>query len=399
MDLSPYAKTIGFYDLFKGLGPEVAQYVFNASTLLELDPGDILIEPGVPNENLYLLLDGKLEVILEKDDTQIPIPISPGECLGEMSLIMRRPTSAMARAGEASKVLLIPGEVFWQKMTVTRQGIRNLMDMMARRLQRTNLALIQGVEKELKYQHLEKELATAGKIQANMVPDGAGLFPNRPEVEAYGMIQQARIVGGDFFDALALDHEHIYFAIGDVSGKGMPASLLMARTFTSLRHHVSDNPDFGVVFSTVNRLLCRNNRDLMFVSAFGGVLNVRTGLLQFTNAGHNPPIAALDGASEYRSMDLPHGTILGILEDGRYQLGKVRLKAGDTLVLYTDGLSEATRQDKEMFGEKRAIKYLNQARPSRMEDLVKGLERRVNEFLDGASLNDDITILALKYKG
>ncbi len=399
MDLSPYTQTLGSYDLFKGLEPEVVQYIFESSTLLELEPGDVLIQPGVPNENLYLLLDGNLEVVLEKDDTQIPIPISPGECLGEMSLIMRRPTSAMARAGEASRVLLIPGEVFWQKMTVNRQGIRNLMDMMARRLERTNLALIRGVEKQLKYQHLEKELATAGKIQANMVPDGSGLFPNKPEVEAFGMIRQARVVGGDFFDALALDPEHIYFAIGDVSGKGMPASLLMARTFTSLRHHVSDNPDFGAVFSTVNRLLCRNNKDLMFVSAFGGVLNLRTGILQFTNAGHNPPLAALGGSSEFQSMDLPHGTILGVLEDGHYQLGKAQLQPGDTLVLYTDGLSEATREDKEMFGERRAIDYLNRARPSRMEDLVKGLEGEVMQFLDGASLNDDLTILALKYIG
>ncbi len=399
MDATLFAQSIDTYKIFKDFDLEVIQQIYKASPILSLSPGEILITKGEQNDNLFLLLEGMLEVVLEKDGTQIAIPIDVGECLGEMSLVMGIPTSALAQAKATSKVLCIPKEVFWQKMTTSRQGIRNLMDMMAQRLRRTNFALIREVEEQLKYKHLEKELETAGKIQANMVPDGANLFPNRPEVEAFGLINQARMVGGDFYDALALDHEHIYFSIGDVSGKGMPAALLMARIITSLRLTVSDRTDFRDVFSTVNHRLSKKNDDLMFVSAFGGVLNVKTGKLRFSNGGHNPPFVALQG-SEFQLLKLPSGgTLLGVFEDSSYDLGELQLEPGDSLILYTDGVTEATRGDQEMLGEDRTQSYLRACSHDRMEDLVFGLESYVSRFVDGAPQNDDLTIFGIRYLG
>ena len=344
------------------------------------------------------MLAGQLEVILEKDGSEISIPISPGECLGEMSLIMDQPTSALARAVETSRVLVIPGEIFWKKMAVTREGVRNLMAVMAQRLRRTNHALISEIEEQLKYKHLKQEIETAGKIQYNMVPDGTMLYANRPEVDAFGFMSQARVVGGDFYDAITLDQDHLYFCIGDVSGKGMPASLLMARALTSLRLTVSDRPDFEGIFQAVNDRLAHNNQDMMFVSAFGGVLNTQTGLLRISNAGHNPPFLSRDG-SPFQIMDMPDGCLLGVMEQSVYQLGEIQLKPGDTIVMYTDGVTEATNGSGKMYGETSAISSLNAQKFGRMRDLVKSLVADTEKFVGDAPQYDDMTVLAVRYLG
>ena len=386
------------FDLLRDFKEELIAEVFALSDVMKLDPGDIMIEPGRPNSNVYLLLDGKLEVVIEKDGSEISIAISPGECLGEMSLIMNQPTSALARAQEESEVLVIPGDVFWQKMAVTRTGVRNLFGVMAKRLRRTNHALIHEIEEQLKYKHLEEEIKTAGKIQSNMVPDGSLLFSNRTEVDAFGFMSQARVVGGDFYDAVPLDQEHLYFCIGDVSGKGMPASLLMARALTTLRLTVSTRPGFEGIFQSVNKRLAHNNDDMMFVSAFGGVLNTRTGLLRIANAGHNPPFMSHNG-SEFKPMDMPDGSLLGIMEDSVYELAEIQLQPGDSLLMYTDGVTEATASDGSMFGEERALECLNRQAYPDMRALVNALVADTESFVGDAPQYDDMTVLGLRYLG
>ena len=390
--------SVAHFDLFRDFKEEVVAEIFGLSQVIELAPDEVMIEPDKPNSNVFLLLDGQLEVVIAKDGSEISIAIAPGECLGEMSLIMDQPTSGLARATSASHVLIIPGEIFWQKMAVTRAGVRNLMSVMAERLRRTNHALIREIEEQLKYKHLEQEIQTAGKIQSNMVPDGRMLFINRPEVDAYGFMSQARQVGGDFYDAITLDQDHLYFCIGDVSGKGMPASLLMARTLTSLRLTVADKPDFEGVFQSVNERLARNNSDMMFVSAFGGVLNTRTGVLRVSNAGHNPPFIAHNG-SGYQVMDLPDGYLLGVVEDATYELGEIQLQPGDSIVMYTDGVTEATTGSGLMYGETKALECLNKHPYNEMCDLVQSLEANTSTFVGDAPQIDDMTILGLRYKG
>ena len=235
-------------------------------------------------------------------------------------------------------------------------------------------------------------------VQAGIVPDGDKLLLNRPSVDAYALINQAREVGGDFYDALPLDDDHIYIAIGDVSGKGMPAALLMMRTFTSLRLLAGNDPGFEGVIPSVNNMLAGNNDDMMFVTIFAGVLNVRTGVFRYVNAGHNPPFISL-GGGEYRLMDLPADTVVGIVGQSQFCISELRLNPGDSLLLYTDGIPEATNSQKIMFETDRMEKALNGKPHTSMKSVVQSLEKAVGAFVGNAKQHDDLTIMGFRYLG
>lgn len=396
--ISSIAKIVAQHELFRGFSKELIDFVICHSKIRELKPGETLIHYGKENHSLYLLIDGELRVILGNDDTQVSIPIYPGECLGEMSLVIGKPTSAMAVCHSKCRVLVISEDVFWSELAGSRQGVKNLLGMMAERLHRNNQALIKEIEEQLKYKQLEKDLETAGKIQANIVPDGTNLFPNRPEIEAYALTKQAREVGGDFFDALVLDHDRIYFAIGDATGKGMPAALFMMRTFTSLRFLVGDHPQFEEVVPELNITLAKKNDDMMFVSLWAGILNVRTGELQYVNGGHNPPFVAL-GGGRFKMLNTPHGPIIGVVEEAQFEVSTLQLKPGDTIFLYTDGLPEANDPKHILFETGRIEKALNSFGHSSMKSLVHTMEAHVEVFVNGAPTHDDLTMLAFRYLG
>ncbi|MEL7222113.1 MAG: SpoIIE family protein phosphatase, partial [Bacteroidota bacterium] len=292
---SAITQWIAQQELFRGFSEKVIELVVSQSTIKQLEAGEILLHPGTMNKSLYVVLDGELRVVLKKADTEVSIPIQPSEYVGEMSLIEGRPTSATVLCHANSQILIISEDVFWTHLAISKQGVKNLMGMMSDRLQRNNQALINEIEEQLKYKQLEKDLKTAGNIQANIVPDGTLLFPQRPEIEVYAHTQQARAVGGDFYDALALDQDRIYLAIGDATGKGMPAALFMMRTLTSLRFLVTNYADFAEVLPTLNKTLLKKNRDMMFVSLWAGILDLKTGILKYINGGHHPPFAALNG--------------------------------------------------------------------------------------------------------
>ncbi|MBK7406932.1 MAG: serine/threonine-protein phosphatase [Saprospirales bacterium] len=241
-------------------------------------------------------------------------------------------------------------------------------------------------------------METAGKIQSHIVPDGKNLFPNCPEVDAYALMNQAREVGGDFYDALVLDDDHVYMAIGDVSGKGMPAALFMMQIFTSLRLLISNNTPFEEVLPSVNNMLVRNNGDMMFVSIFAGVLNIRTGLFRYVNAGHNPPFAAL-GGDDFKLLNLPGGTLIGILDQAKFPVTELQLEPGDSLLLYTDGIPEATNSEHIMFDVARTQYVLNKEYHESMNALVQSLKVAVEAFVNKAPQHDDYTLFALRYHG
>ena len=398
MASSSLIKTISTFSLFKGFSPEEVWQILASGKVVQLKPGEILISPGTTNDTLYLLIDGELRVILEKEDAEVSIPILPGEILGEMSLVVGGPTTALAVAHQQSRVLFITEDTFWNQLAVTRHGVRNLLGMMAARLQRNNDALIEKVEEQVKYKLLEKDLETAGKIQSHIVPDGTNLFPNRPEVDAYALINQAREVGGDFYDALALNEGHIYVAIGDVSGKGMPAALFMMQIFTSLRLLISNNTPFEDVLPSVNNMLARNNEDMMFVSIFAGVLHVQTGVFRYVNAGHNPPFAALSGG-RFKLLNLPKGPLLGISDQAEFPVSELKLEPGDSLLLYTDGIPEASNSKHIMYGIDRTRNALNKEYHKTMNALVQSLKTEVEAFVKSAPPHDDYTLLAIRYHG
>jgi sigma-B regulation protein RsbU (phosphoserine phosphatase) len=390
--------TLSSFSLFDGFTAKEIQEIVDAGDVLHLEPGVTLIAPGMRNNSLFLLIEGELKVVLQKDNAEVTIAIPPGECLGEMSIVTGIPTSAHVSAQLPCQVLALSASSFWDKLATKRAGVQNLLRMMAERLQRNNDALIERVEKQLKYQLMEKELEMAGTIQSEIVPDGTSLFPNFPTIEAFALIDQAREVGGDFYDAVQLDDQHIYFAIGDVSGKGMPAALLMVRLVNSLRLFLDNSPHLADIMPGVNRWLAKDNASMMFASVFVGILNVQTGLLRYVGAGHNPPFISRNG-EPFQSIGLAQGLFLGITEEATFPVEELTMEAGDTLVLYTDGITEARNKVGLMYEMDRVQTILETYRKKPVQDLVVSLEKSVIAFVGEAPQVDDYTLFGLRYLG
>ncbi len=384
------------HTLFDGLSADQLERILSSSSHLEINPGDTLIELGTDNSTLYVLYEGEVNIILEHDGSNLTLPVRSGECIGEMSLMLDRPTSASVVAKKPSKVLLIPEDLFWNEIVNSKQGVKNLMRIMTERLSRSNQALTKRMKEELHFLNLEKELDAAGKIQSSMVPDVHVVLDRYPQLDVHAFLKQTRQVGGDFYDVLPLDDDHIYFAIGDASGKGMTAALFMIRSLTALRMTVMNRP-FEDLLPEVNRILMRNNEETMFITLFAGVLNLQSGHLRYVNAGHNPTMASQK--KEFEPLPMPHGSVLGVAANHSFDLSEMQLQPGDRLFLYTDGVTEASRRSGELFGETRLLETLASTNNSNMRELVTLVEASISEFIAGAPQYDDITILALKYLG
>lgn len=245
-------------------------------------------------------------------------------------------------------------------------------------------------------ERIESELKIARDIQQGIIPKIFPPFPNRDDVDLYAVLQSARQVGGDLYDFFLIDDYKLCFAIGDVSGKGVPASLFMAITRTLLRAKALKDDPVDTIVKNMNAELCKGNENSMFVTFFLGIIDLRTGWMEYCNAGHNYPYI-LRTTSDIEVIDETHGTPLGIFEDIDYKSGKVRMNKGDNLVLYTDGVTEAANPKDELYGEDRLklllINHFNTSPRVITQNLVKDVEN----FSAGAEQSDDITILILTY--
>ncbi len=244
-------------------------------------------------------------------------------------------------------------------------------------------------------QFMEGELKVARDIQMSIIPRSFPAYPERPEFELHALLEPAREVGGDFYDFFFLDDERLFMVIGDVSGKGVPASLFMAVTRTLLRSKAqqTDNPEQIMV--QVNRELCQENDSAMFVTIFSGIMNIQNGNLQYCNAGHNPPfIIGSDGL--IRKVKRGGDMALGIVSDNEYHRMETVLAPGETLLLYTDGVTEAMNAREELLGTSRMISFLSNKNQMQPAGLIDALQAFVREFEAGAPASDDVTMLAVK---
>jgi sigma-B regulation protein RsbU (phosphoserine phosphatase) len=259
--------------------------------------------------------------------------------------------------------------------------------------------LLKTVEQRLKYEHLQKELETAGNIQANILPQDVPLLPDYPQIDVCATMEPAKEVGGDFYDAFAVDDQHVCIAVGDVSGKGMPAALFMVRVITLLRMSLKKAKKFKSLLPKVNAILCQNNDDCMFVTLFVGLLDVTTGRLTYVNGGHNPPLFSANG-NPFELLAVPKGILLGVSENAQYEIAELTLHSGDTLVLYTDGVTEAENTRQDIFSVDRARQVLGTVtKDQNITAIVKNLNDAVAQFSKGVPQSDDITMLALRYWG
>ena len=246
-------------------------------------------------------------------------------------------------------------------------------------------------------ERISTELNVATQIQASMLPCIFPAFPDRDEFDIYATMLPAKEVGGDFYDFFLVDHDHLAVVMADVSGKGVPAALFMviAKTLIKNRAQLGHTP--AEVFTAVNNQLCENNEAGLFVTAWMGILDINTGEFAFANAGHNPPLLKR-ASGEYEYLRTRPGFVLAGMEGVRYRQGSMILESGDMLYLYTDGVTEGTNSENELYGEDRLLAVANRCKDCDPQTLLPAVKADIDQFVGEAPQFDDITMLSLKIK-
>ena len=253
------------------------------------------------------------------------------------------------------------------------------------------------IEAYIEKERLEEGLKLAHDIQMSMLPKTFPPFPERRELDIFAAIAPAKKVGGDFYDFFFLDEDRLCFAIGDVSGKGVAAALFMAvikTLFKAIAARVQNPSD---ILSTVNRQICRDNDSQMFTTLFCGILNTRTGEIKYSSGGHNPPYHISRGGVQ--QVPQTGGRVLGLVEDSSYGGGRLVLGSGETIFLYTDGVTEALDPAGQFFSERRLESILTQTEFASAREQTEHLTSQIALFAAGAEQSDDITALAIRYLG
>ncbi len=247
-------------------------------------------------------------------------------------------------------------------------------------------------------ERMESELKIARTIQMSFLPQAFPAFPDRREFDLYAMIEPAREVGGDLYDFFLIDRDTLFFAIGDVSGKGVPAALLMGVTKRLLKAVTAPGMSPDEVLAKVNRELCRDNEEMMFCTMVCGMLDLGTGECRYSNAGHNEPL--LVGAERKAQwLRLPPGMLIGIDANAVFATRKIVMSPGDTLLLYTDGITEAENSREELYSPERLLSAAQNAVTARPQELSEHILNSVRDFSGDNPQSDDITILAIQFQG
>jgi Serine phosphatase RsbU, regulator of sigma subunit len=243
---------------------------------------------------------------------------------------------------------------------------------------------------------IENELKVAHDIQMSMLPKTFPPYPERDDIDIYGTLTPAKDVGGDLFDFYIRD-EKLFFCIGDVSGKGVPASLVMAMTRSLFRNISSHTAEPHRIAYTLNQALAEGNESSMFVTAFIGVLDLATGLLRYCNAGHNPPLLV---GQEVSLVSCQPNVPLGLMTDMDFEPQEIQFEHQMTIFLFTDGLNEAEDDLQVQFGDDRILHHLEASLAkgkNQPAEIVNDMAEAVHAFVDGAQQSDDLTMLAIKY--
>lgn len=258
-------------------------------------------------------------------------------------------------------------------------------------------SIFTGIDLSTRRMRDQAELSVASKIQSSLLPSVFPPFPQHHEFSIFASMTPAKEVGGDFYDFFLIDEDHLAIAIADVSGKGIPAALFMMTTRTLLKSLAMNAAPIEEVFYKANNSLCENNEAEMFVTAWMGILDLRSGLLKFVNAGHNPPLIRKEKAYAFMDHRKYHRSLmLGARENITYRVNEMHLQQGDALYLYTDGVSEANDPSGALYGEERLLRCLQKARDKDdPKEILKAVDEDVTDHVHGADPFDDITMLGL----
>ena len=329
----------------------------------------------------YLLTDGKIMFDAE-GNTYLYQPESPSERLAFLA--------ELAAAG-TNRYLQVFIYYF-----VSRTLILTLIFLAAIRLsRRTQRLMVSEVSTQAEKSRIDTELGVAQEVQSTMLP--LSFFQSK-NIEILAQLRPAREVGGDFYDYATLDEDHVAILIGDVSGKGVPAAMFMMKTITSFRACYDANSTPKKIMERVNKLIYQGNEEAgLFVTCFLAIVNIKTGEISFANAGHTPPIIGRGG--KYAPLPCAHGFLMGAMPELMLRDEKTKLRPGDSILIYTDGITEARNTTGGLYGESRLLKFLNNTKVSSSIEMSHELEDDIMEFAGGAEQSDDITYLMLTFQG
>ncbi|MBS0290052.1 MAG: fused response regulator/phosphatase [Proteobacteria bacterium] len=240
------------------------------------------------------------------------------------------------------------------------------------------------------------ELNVANEIQQSILPRN---FINDSNITLFAKMNAAKEIGGDFYDFFWLDEANskLGIVIADVSGKGVPAALFMTVSRTLIRAHAyQETQGCSDCLTKVNKALCKDNTNVMFVTGFCATLDIKTGMLTYSNAGHNPPHIIRKGGS-IETLTKNHGMALGVIDDIHYKEDQIQLNEGDLLFLYTDGVTEAETKAGSLYGDQKLISNLDKYRDLAVDELVNTIRSDITTFAAGCPQSDDITMLAIRY--
>ena len=259
---------------------------------------------------------------------------------------------------------------------------------------RTYKLLVSEINVNSEQAKTKTELEVAKEIQLATLP---GEIASSKDVEIVAELKAAKEVGGDFYDYFKIDDDHTAIVIGDISGKGVPAAMFMMKTITCFKNFVAPNKKPSQILKEVNAALYDNNHMNMFVTCFLAILDKRTGELEFANAGHNPPIVGSN--FKYHYLKCNPGFVLGGLKDAFVVDEKITLEHGESITLYTDGITEARNKQGGFYGEERFLNFFNSRDFTCLVEIHHAIKDDIAKFTENYEQSDDITVISLKYQG
>ena len=305
--------------------------------------------------------------------------------------IIRRMTDPVVEFGNAAMTIAKGNFNATIPEVYTKDEIRTLRNSLAYMQRSINSYIAELKTTTASNERYESELNIAREIQMSMLPTN---FPNHPEFDLYAEVRPAKEVGGDLYDFLEVG-DSVFFLVGDVSGKGVPAALFMAITRAAFRFVGALGLPMSEVMYRVNNTLCDGNENNMFVTIFAARLDTKTGEMEYCNAGHNP-IVILNQEGKASFLSAKPNLAAGLIPDFPYVAERTRLEFGSRLILYTDGVTEAEREDKAQFGEEALLNWASKLPWNvNAKGAAHSLHDEVKQFTEGADQNDDITIMVI----
>lgn len=291
------------------------------------------------------------------------------------------------------------GSLYTEEMTITpvldkKNKITNFVAIKQDISERKRLEEISATEKK----RMSTELDVARDIQMSMLQHKFPPFPEKKDLDIFARLNPAREVGGDFYDFFWIDDERFCFLVGDVSGKGVPAALMMAVTKTLLKSGVNHETSLARTLTSVNNEISKDNDNNMFITVFIGILNTTTGYMTYSNAGHTPSYIMCTKGKEIKKLDELHGVVIGAMEGIKYGETVVRMQRGDVVFVYTDGITEARNANNDLFSDEKLFRLLSEQSFSDSKQLIDDVFEAVIDHENGAEPADDVTALCIHFK-